>query len=84
MIRIRFYRGGTYPRVNRKKLGSFYLEFKDIFEVANFLIKKDKFLNINCYNLKEDLTPEQYKFLEGLIFRIHEYEYKIHSKVFDK
>ena len=71
MIRIRFYRGGTYPRWNRKKSGSFYLEFKDIFEVANFFTKEGKRPNIYCYDIKEDLTPEQLKFLEGRISRIH-------------
>ena len=84
MIRIRFYRGGTYHHWNMKKAGSFYLEFKDLFEVANFFTKEGKRLSIYCYDIKKDLTPEQLKFLDGRISRISKYRYKALPKVFSR
>lgn len=59
MIQVQLFRSGSFNHPNRKYKGIFKRNFKSVEELVRYLSQARP--QICCFDLKEALTPEEYK-----------------------
>lgn len=59
MIQVQLFRSGSFNHPNRKHEGIFKRNFKSVEELVRYL--SQAFPQIYCFDLKEALTPEEYR-----------------------
>ena len=59
MIQVQLFRGGTFMHLNKYHKGIFKRSFKSVEELVRYISHARP--QIYCFNLKEALTPEEYR-----------------------